>query len=95
LAISFSVEAPDALYRIDRWHFKDYQLSLDVRPVVKGSETIFVQNVSFGPGGPNILRLEYGGLNWKRRATLMREYEFSARNQRLKAEIQGFEKAGQ
>lgn len=86
LAISrYSSQTEAQLCKVEKWQLR--KLNIEILLLNPG-ESIFVQNVSYRV---NNLRFEFGGMRWKREATLFREREFTSQNEQLKRRIQAQE----
>jgi hypothetical protein len=87
LAVSYLQNHPPALYRVESWKLKDWDLEISTRPLEHGAEPIFLQNISYSQ---EALRFEFGGVRWKRNAELFREQAFSARASAAKERIDDY-----
>lgn len=85
-----SGEKPE-LYRVENWDYADWHLGLTIKPIDSGAEPVYLTNTVCGYED---LRCEFGGGEWKRKATLVCEREWNRRSKPLVQRVEEFRKNG-
>jgi hypothetical protein len=83
------VDTPARLYKIKKWSLDDFNISVDLEPVEKDTERIYMKGTAL----LDELKMEIGGIGnktWKRQVRLFKEQEFLSKNGRAKERIEKY-----
>jgi hypothetical protein len=78
------------LYRVEKWDYADWHLGLAIKPIDSGAEPVYLTNTVCGYED---LRCEFGGGEWKRKATLLCDREWNRRSKPLEQRIEQFRRS--
>ena len=86
------VDNPAKLYSIGRWSMERFAIKIDLVPIDKEAESIFMR----GEASTSTMALQVGGtlIQWKKKLTMVKEADLEEKNAKARKRIERYRKGG-